>query len=147
MAIAGYKAPRREVPLAGAEPFYVKGLGLNEIAVLVETHFQDIEALLDLFVASGRNLTADDLRNIAPAIVSSAPGFAANLIALAADEPDAAPTIQNEFVVGTQIEAIRAIGDLTFGEFGGIKKGLEQVVALLASKREALTKTVKKKAG
>ena len=147
MTIAGYKAPRREVPLQGAESFSVKGLTLEDISVLIETHFNDLDGLIELFTSQSVDLTMDNIKPIATAIVGQAPGFAANLIALAAGEPDAAPTIQKEFGAGVQIKAVMEIGDLTFSEAGGIKKGLESVVALLANNRKVLTKAVKKKAG
>lgn len=147
MAIVGYKAPRREVTLSGGEPFQVKGLTLTDISVLIDTHFGDMDALVELFTAQRVDLSLDNIKSLAASIVAQAPGFAANLIALGAGEPDAAPTIQNEFGAGTQINAIMEIGNLTFAEVGGVKKGLEQIVALLANNRKVLTKAVKKKAG
>lgn len=148
MDIGSYKAPRREVPLAKGQSFHVKGLTLTDISVLVETHFDDLDAIMDLLGKEKVNLTLDNLKPLATSVVSQAPGLAANLIALGAGQPDAAPNIQAEFTVGIQIRALMDIGDLTFAEVGGVKKGLEQVAALLAEKRKTLTKApVKKRAG
>lgn len=148
MDIGSYKAPRREVPLAGGQSFQVKGLTLTDVSVLVETHFDDLDAIIEMFTNEKVNLSVDNLKSLATSVVSQAPGLAANLIALGAGAKDAAPNIQSEFPVGTQIKALMDIGDLTFAEVGGIKKGLEQVVALLAEKRKMLTKSpVRKKAG
>lgn len=130
MSLAEYKPPSREVPL-GDTALRLEGLSLEHIAILVREHLPDMEALIEVFSGSGVKDT-DDFKKVAFALVTQAPGFAANVIALAAGEPDSA---ENAFRIPApkQIELITVIGDLTFTEVGGVKKALEMVAGLLSA--------------
>lgn len=132
MGLKNYTPERHEIPLKN-NPFLVRGLSLEDISVLINRHLPDIEALFDLFT-SGHDLSKLDdnaFKNLAASIVGQAPGFAANLIALAADEPDSAKQAAM-LPAPVQINAVIKIGDLTFSEVGGIKKGMESIAALLS---------------
>lgn len=142
MTLANYKAESREVVLKGGS-FKIEGLSLEHVAVLVREHLPDIEALFDLFQNSNKVGNADYLSAI-QAIVTQAPGFAANVIALASGEPDSAP-IAAKLPFPVQVDVITKIGDMTFSEVGGVKKSLELIVGLLAkNKPEMLTKMMAK---
>lgn len=146
--LADYQVAQHTFDLQGGS-FSVSGLALDQIEVLVRTHLPDLEALFELF-ANIEHIQEGDLNKIASAVVSQAPGFAANLIALAAGEPHAAPVAQ-KMPGPLQIEILIKIGDLTFAEVGGVKKFLPTVANLFGvadlQKKVKTVVTRKKKAG
>lgn len=146
MALSDYQAERREVVLGGTS-FHVQGLSFQDFATLVRTHLPDMEALFDLFDGI-ENFGPDDYRKLATAVASQAPGFAANVIALASGETDATEAAAR-LPFPVTINALLTIGDLTFTEVGGVKKFLEGVAPLLGSKEQMtkmLTKSTRTKA-
>jgi hypothetical protein len=145
MGLSNYKAPSHEVVLKDGSAFEVRGLSLSDVSLLIQQHLPDIEALFDLLTNTDK-ITGDDLRPLAGSLVAQAPGFAANVIALAAGEPDAANTAAT-LPFPIQVEVITKIGDLTFAEVGGVKKALGSIVPLLASNKAMLAKVMVPKAG
>lgn len=144
MSLANYKPPSRDVPL-GDTTLHLEGLSLEHVAILVREHLPDLEALFEVFAGAGTQ-TVEDFQRIAFALVTQAPGFAANLIALAAGEPKAAENAMR-IPAPTQVDLIVAIGDLTFVEVGGVKKSLGTIAGLLGAmnlKTEKLTGMTKK---
>lgn len=139
MPLADYQPATREVKLAGGNSFSVRGLSLNDVSVLVREHFPDLDALAGLFDGFD-NLTVDQFEPLAMSLVSQAPGFVANTIAIAAGEGTAADA---EKLPGpVQVKALLEIGDLTFVDVGGPKKALEMIAGLLTKNqvKKALTK-------
>lgn len=139
MPLAGYQPEYRIIQIGTTNSFQVRGLGLNDVAVLVREHFPDLEALSDLF----GNLDEMDAQKMQPlvlSLVSNAPGFAANVIALAAGEGDASDAEKLPFPI--QVQALLDIGELTFNDVGGIKKAMELIAALL-KKTEVSNKITK----
>ena len=141
MSLASYQPPSREVPLGGTT-LHLEGLSLEHFAILVREHLPDLDALVELF--SGNNVqSTEDFQKVALAIVTQAPGFAGNVIALSPEAAEKAMRIP----APTQIEMLVAIGDLTFTEVGGIKKAMGTVAGLLQAMNvnpKALTQKVAK---
>ncbi len=144
MGLASYKAPSHEFVLEGGS-FVVKGLSLEQTSLLIQHHLPDIEALFDLLM-NAEAIQTGDIRTIAASVVGQAPGFAANLIAVAAGEPDSAKQAAT-LPLPVQIDVLTKIGDLTFSEVGGIKKAMETVAPLLMNSKTMLTKVANQKAG
>lgn len=141
MGLSNYKPESRQVVLQGGS-FSVEGLSLEDVSVLVREHLPDLEGLFDIFQKA--NVSAStDLVPVVQSLVSQAPGFAANLIAIASREPDAAANAA-KIPFPKQVEIILAIGDLTFKETGGIKKSWELVAALLQRNKPMLSKVLAK---
>jgi hypothetical protein len=135
MPLAGYQ-PETRIVKAGKTAFEVRGLALNDVAVLIREHFPDLDAIVDL-VSDFGSITTADMQPLVAAMVSQTPGLAANIIALAAGEGDAADA---EKLPGpVQMKALLDIGELTFTDVGGVGKAWETVAALLRSK-EAMAK-------
>lgn len=147
MGLQNYIPERHQISIGGENTMSIRGLALSDISTLINAHLPDIEALFDLFF-SGNHVHTDDMRPLVMGIVKDAPGFAANLIAVAADEREAAQ--QAEMLpFPIQVNAILKIGDLTFKEVGGVKKGMEGLAALLNLDqiKKTLPKMTGKKAG
>lgn len=141
MGLSNYKPESHQVVLQGGS-FSVEGLSLEDVSVLVREHLPDLEGLFDIFQKA--NVSAStDLVPVVQSLVSQAPGFAANLIAIASREPDAAANAA-KIPFPKQVEIILAIGDLTFKETGGIKKSWELVAALLQRNKPMLSKVLAK---
>lgn len=141
MGLSNYKPESHQVVLQGGS-FSVEGLSLEDVSVLVREHLPDLEGLFDIFQKA--NVSAStDLVPVVQSLVSQAPGFAANLIAIASREPDAAANAA-KIPFPKQVEIILVIGDLTFKETGGIKKSWELVAALLQRNKPMLSKVLAK---
>jgi len=143
MSLASYTPETREVPLGRGNTFSVSGLSLQHIEILVRTHLEDIEALFDLIADGAGNFEPDDLKKLAISLATRAPGFVANVIALAAGEHDATANAAR-LPMPVQIQAIHDIGELTFTEVGGIKKFMETVAALLGTMSATMPKKLSK---
>lgn len=139
MPLAGYTPESRVVELSRGQSFNVTGLSLNHMTVLVREHFPDLDAIFDLF-QNVETMNRADFEPLALSIISNAPGFAANVIALAAGEGSAEDA--ERLPAPIQLRALLDIGELTFAEVGGVGKALEMVTSLLrkSGAKEALSK-------
>lgn len=143
MPLASYTPKSHTIPLGDDNSFNVTGLSLTHLTIIVETHLEDAEALWDLF-SQGGDFTDDDLKRLGLSLATNAPGFVANMIALASGEVNAQlGAARLPFPI--QLEATAKIMELTFSEVGGIKKFMETVAGLLSSLKmqrpTALTET------
>lgn len=136
MGLASYKPAHHEVTIEGGS-FTVKGLSLEAISYLVQYHMPDLEAIFEMFQSVG-NLDDENMRPFVTALVQNAPGLVANVIAVAADEPDNAKEAAM-LPAPVQIDTLLKIGDLTFKDIG-LKKSLETVAALLSKAKPEITK-------
>lgn len=136
MALADYTPPRLAVPFKGGE-FSVRGLALDDLALLMRNHYSDINALVDVFA---KDTTEEQpvaaITKHAVALIKEAPGLVANLIAIACDEPDAVDNAR-KLMMPVQVRAIETIAKLTFEEAGGPKKFMESLANLLRGMRPA----------
>lgn len=130
MSLADYQPERAEVKFK-AGSFEVRGLALDDIATLMRNHGSDLESMIQIYSdAQNNNAAIAAMANYAIALAKEAPGFVANMIALASDEPD---TVDNarRLPMATQVEALKQIGRLTFEEAGGPKKFFESLTGLV----------------
>lgn len=133
--LADYVAQRHEIALNGTS-FSVGGVTFNGFTQLLNTHFNDLDALFKLVKNSidgdFEDIKTLDVEKIALGAMADAPGFVANLIAIASGETSEAAVIAAASIPAPkQIETVMAIVQLTFEEVGGIKKGLEVIATLL----------------
>lgn len=134
MSLSDYQ-PEQRVISVGKTSFHVMGLSLGHITSLIRTHLDDLEALYSIgekVVAGKAEVNESDLAKIASALAEQAPGFVANMIALAAGEYNAqAINNAHKLPFPVQVKALVEIAELTFAEVGGVKKGLGLVAELL----------------
>ncbi len=144
MGLQNYEPPRHEISLGAENTLSVRGLDLQAISVLIHHHLPDVEALFDLF-ANRVQIGVSDFESLIMGVVKDAPGFAANLIAIAADEPKAAPNAE-KLPFPLQVKIIEKIGELTFQDVGGLKNGLEKLMVLLNNQqvKEKVATSLKK---
>jgi hypothetical protein len=140
MALADYQPERVDIPFKGGS-FQVKGLSLDDVSVLMKHHLTDMDELLELY---SRNVSQDiavaATAQYAVTLVREAPALVANVLALAAEEPDSVDNARR-LPIPTQIEALKVIGRLTFEEAGGAKKFFESLKDLAMRVRPPLAMT------
>jgi len=136
MALSDIVIPTKTLAYGGAS-FTVHGVSANDVLRMFFDADKDIARIIDRFEqAGGDNLDADQM---IPLVLNEAPELAARLIACAADEPTAWPTVAR-LPVSTQLEALIAVWDLTFEEPDALKKFVASLATLAAS-----MKTLKEK--
>lgn len=117
--------PRHTVE-AGVGTFAVRGLTFADLSRLVADHRAEIEEATEIVTASG-----DDMGAIAAAIAGKLPRLASAVIACAADEPDMAATAAL-LPIPVQLDALVAVGRLTFADEGALPKFLANLQSLTA---------------
>lgn len=146
MSLKNYTAPRKDIPLGNGESVSVRGLNLEDISFLVQVHHADVDRLVETF--RGRLQGAASGGQVDPAKVEQAirdnssgmlvnfvqhfPLLVANVIALAADEPNAWENA-TKLPIPVQTEAVVEIARLTFEDYNGFKKFVGNVVAAAQS--------------
>ena len=116
----------------GEASFTVTGLSLNGLSTLVKNHIDELEQVLDLFDG---DVTTEQFGSTALKLVNEAPGLAANIIAVASGEPQYAHLV-SRLPFPVQIEALEAIGRMTFQEVGGVKKTIQLLLRLIGGLRQ-----------
>lgn len=140
MSLADYEPIRAEVGFKGGS-LSVRGLALDDVAVLMRTHLDDLNPLVDLYTKEVKtDVDVAAMSQYIIGLVKEAPGLVANLIAIACDEPDAVDNAR-KLPMPTQVKALKMIGALTFEEAGGPKKFIESLVGLVRSATPALNQT------
>ncbi|HBN9515490.1 TPA: hypothetical protein L3889_000495 [Pseudomonas aeruginosa] len=143
MALSDYTPERREVCVNGKPLFYVEGLSLETLALLIRTHMPDFEAVFAILINSERagGDFNGQLQRAALGIAQQAPGLAANIIAACCSGEELSADLvrsASRLPFTAQVEALTQIGELTFQEAGGIKKAMESLITLLARMRAGL---------
>ena len=128
MALADYIPESRQITL-GKVAFEVRGLNLEDMAILIRAHLPDLEAVLDL-IKHSEKIEPQTVQDIIGSMVSQAPGLVANVIALASGEANAQQTAARLPAL-KQIDALTAVAELTFSEVGSVKKTFDLLMTFL----------------
>ena len=140
MGLADYTPARETVEFKGGS-MTIRGVALDDVALLMRGHLPDIDALVEIFAKQvPSEIETVAFAQHAMALVREAPGLVANLIALAADEPDCVAQARS-LPLPVQITLVEKIGRLTFEESGGPKNFFESLGNLFRSVSPALSKT------
>lgn len=115
--------------------FAVRGLALIDVNSLF-SRYADTAADLFKTLMQGE-VTQNDSAQIANMLVKDAPALAAAIIATAADEPEMEELV-SRLPFPIQIEALEAVGTLTFTTEGSLKKVFETLIQLLSKGTDAV---------
>jgi hypothetical protein len=119
-----------------SQSFKVRGLGLDVIAALLaDGNRVEIEAAVDQLEAIYKTLGKDKGADMKPhlnKLVVQLPGLVAKAIAYAADEPQAVDVVR-KLPVTVQLQAIMAIGRLTFDGETSVKNFMSDLMSLMTS--------------
>lgn len=131
MGLADYQPLREEITFVRGGGISVRGFSLEDVALLMNTHFPDINKLFDMYQQQVEQaVVMDAMVQFAATLVREAPMLVANMIALAADEPGAVDKARM-LPIAAQIECLKKIAKLTFEEAGGVKNFFESLKMLL----------------
>ena len=128
MALKDFVLPTEEVQLPDGSTFAVRGLSLEDITTLISKHGPVLE---QFFRRYADNQDANPME-VGMGLIEQAPALVAQIIAIAADEPDAADRVR-KFPLTVQQDALEKLGKLTFDASGGPKKFVEAVIRLVQS--------------
>lgn len=128
MGLKQIKFPEAKVELPGDDSFVVRGLSLNDIAILVQRHGKRLSELFTQF-SQQNELTTDAVAAFALPLIQTAPEIVAELIACASGDPDDAE-LAAQLPFPVQIDALEKLARLTFEAGGGPKKLVETVIRL-----------------
>lgn len=130
MSLADFKPELREVAFKGGS-FNVQAVTLSTLSILLKTHFDDLDAIFTLWnKKKATGLDKVELETFVGSLLMSAPGLAANIIAVGAGEDDATE-IAKTLPVPVQAQALMDIATLTFSEVGSVKKLWEGITTFL----------------
>lgn len=123
---ASFTVPVQTIAHKGQPVIDVRGLSFVDISLLINAHRADMEKLWALYNEFAKKEGADTLGDALVMrygleLLNEAPGILANIIAVAADEPDRVTDI-SRLPATVQIDALVAIGRMTIEDFGGVKK-------------------------
>lgn len=130
MSLSSYAPPRENVP-AGPVTLSVRGLNINDVALLMAAHANGLIAGYRAFeqMTEGSLDTNQAVNKIVLETVIRAPDLAADIIRLACDEPDAGPQAR-ALPFPVQVTALAAIMRLTFEAGGGLGNFLAALDAI-----------------
>jgi len=148
MGLKDYTPATETIQLPGDDSFVVRGLALRDISALLQLHYDTAEKLFDKYVTAEATSIAlaaspdvevpafaasiGGTRAVIMDALKTAPRMIADLIACAADEPDATENILR-LPTGIQVSAVEGIIRLTLEAEGGLEKMLETVTKLTTS--------------
>jgi hypothetical protein len=132
MSLRDYKAPTRVVQIDDENKLAIRALGFNDILTLLISRQGIIVQMID-FIAEERGLdtlSEPAIKDAAVQLLVTAPRFAAELIATAANEPDLVDVAMT-LPAPTQLELLCAVGELTFAEPDSVKKFFDRLASLI----------------
>jgi hypothetical protein len=135
MSLANLKIETAAVQFRGGE-FTVRGLGLDTVAALMhDGNREELGTAVNQLEVLFKATKAEDSEGIKQGInmlMVQLPGLAAKVIAYAADEPGEVDKVR-KLPLPIQLEAILAIGRLTFEGEDSIRNFVSGLVTLMAS--------------
>lgn len=143
MGLKDYAPATQTIQLPGDDTFVVRGLALQDITVLLRSHYDTAARLFDKYVGEAAQTAADaavpeakfgpgNMKAVILDALQAAPSMLSDVIAVAADEPELGPQVAR-LPLGVQVEAIEAIIRLTLEAEGGMEKLIETVEKLTSS--------------
>lgn len=126
MSLKNYRTPKQSIALPDGTEFPVRGLTFHDLGTLLGDHRDEFLAAGQIIAKQG----AENMGSLASVLAQTVPDLAAAVIALASDEPDAVDVVRS-LPLPVQLEALLAIGKLTFTDEGAVPKFLAGLGAML----------------
>jgi len=124
---------RRKISFEGGE-FELRGVSLPDISAAIMEHREAVDRVADILRSRADATDFGAMIDILIDVIRESPYLAAFLICSCADEPDAYSAAFH-LPLAVQVEALRAIGDMTFQDAEALKKLIADVRGLLAGIR------------
>lgn len=140
MSLADFE-PQREVVSFKGGSLTLRGLALDDIAILIRENLTDLDDLLRMYAEDvDDKIAVAATAQYAVSLVRETPELVARLICLACDEPGLEGKARR-LPIPVQINAIQKVIDLTFREAGGVKNFLTSLSNLMADIRPPAAQT------
>lgn len=133
MSLRDFVVETRAIALRGDQKLQVRGIAFDDLLRLLSDRRGLIDQAFKLVGdAKFDPESADEqqLRKLIGGLVAALPDLAAELIALAADEPDMAPTARR-LPAPVQLDALIAIYEMTFTEPAGLGKFFDRLADIV----------------
>lgn len=133
MALEDYEIATEEVSLPKGKSFSVRGIGLEDVTVLLRKRGPEIRTFFAKYSgsAAGKSgLPSGFSADLGMQLLDAAPKLVGEIIACAADEPAMADKAA-KLPLNVQLEALEKIAALTFEAEGGPKKFFEAVIRIM----------------
>ena len=124
---------RRKITFEGGE-FELRGVSLPDISAAIIEHREAVDRVADILRSRVEMNDTASMIDILIDVIRESPYLAAFLICSCADEPNAYSAAFH-LPLAVQVEALRAIGDMTFQDADALKKLIADVKGLLAGMR------------
>lgn len=126
MSLANYEPETTTVDLPGrGGSLTIRGLSFQDLTALIRDHRETIEKLFNDYSDEETNA-----QSLLTRLLTNSPEFCAQVIALSADSPEHVEKARR-LPVTVQLDALIAVGKMTFEEAGGVKKFLEQIIMII----------------
>ena len=118
MGLSSFKMPTVAIPLPGGGSFDVRGLNTEDLGKLLTSNLESISKAAALYMKSKADVFASkNFTQFILVIAKDFPGLVREVIAIAADEPDATSV---RLPIAVQMAALVGIGRLTVQDAGGL---------------------------
>lgn len=131
MGLRDYELPTETVQIDAKNSFTVRGISFEDITRLVNKHGPVLVLVYGKFteMKGKHDLRPETLGMLVQSVIGQFPEAVADMIAVAAEEPDQTAKI-SRLPVGIQFDAIEKIIRLTFSGEGDLKKLVEIVTRM-----------------
>lgn len=140
MALSDLVLPTHDV-VVGSGKFSVRGVAASDLAWLMQHHDKELEYLIDAAKRLDDQALDDKdaVTGFLRAIVKNLPELAAAIIACASDDrTEGAVSKAKQLPLPVQLDALLAVGRLTFEAYGGVKKFADDLKHLVGSAKTNL---------
>lgn len=146
MGLTAFQPKTEKVEIPGGDHFVVRGLALEDLTVLLRTHYNTVERLYERYVGESAaayalqhiedeagiaGLDISGVKGVVLESIDAAPALIGDVIARAADEHEH-PELARLLPIGVQIDATEKIIRLTLEAEGGLEKLVESVRTIAA---------------
>jgi hypothetical protein len=135
--LSDLRIPERTIEVPNGGYFAVRGLSYEDMTILVDRYFAELSEMFDRFAGQAKFGEDEMVGMMTTVLIKQTPAIASDVIALGANEPEMAG-IARQLPFPTQIEAVKAIAELTFDAGGGPKKVGETVIEIVKGMRNLL---------
>jgi hypothetical protein len=135
MSLRDYVIASKTIPLRGDNKLSIRGLGFDDIQHLLVNRHGLIGTALKLFGDTGIDADHADeeqVRSFASSLLMELPELVAEVIALAADEPDLADKAKR-LPAPVQLDALLSVYELTFSEPDSVKNFFDRLSDLMSA--------------
>lgn len=135
MSLKDFIIAREEVAFQGGS-LSIRGLSLNDFALLMRDYLVELNALFVLYEKEeSRDTAAAQSAKFAITLVKETPQLVAQLIVLCSDGDQEDIAIAEKLPLPLQVEVIRKCIEITFEEAGGAKKFLDSLMGMVGAIR------------